>query len=312
MASAETEPSAFRSDAVPLGRDAIEEFEDRLETALRTGNANSLDIVGYGEVSVAVRLSTSSGDLVCKRLVPFSSQSRAEESAALVHRYVEELGRSGIDVVPTATVILHRPSGYILYCVQRMLPAGTLGPDFLRTKSAIEAAPYVRRIFEKIAAAVSPELAPDGQLSNWAFDGDRLLYLDVGTPFMRDSDGQDLFDFCSQTRAIPPPIRGIVNRFMLQGILDNYHSKRGQALDFLGNLIKEGLGGLLVPMIPIANQVFSLSPEITEAEVRAHYKSDAQSYALIQFVRRADRWVHRRLLRKVYPYLLPPRIERFA
>ena len=309
---ANTEIQTSVPGGIPLSRDAIEEFENRLEKAFQSGNADELDIVGYGEVSVAVRLSTDSGDFVCKRLVPFSSGSAAEESAALVHRYVEELSRAGVDVVPTATVILHRPSGHILYCVQRMLPSGTLGPDFLRGQAAGEAAPYVRRIFEKIDASVSPELAPDGQLSNWAFDGEKLLYLDVGTPFMRDSDGRDLFDFRAQTRAIPQPIRSIVNRFMLQGILDNYHSKRGQALDFLGNLIKEGLGDLLVPMIPIANQVFRLSPEITEAEVRAHYKSDAQSYALIQSVRRADRWVHRRLLRKVYPYLLPPRIERFG
>lgn len=310
MTSAEADPSA--PDGIPLHSDAIEEFEDRLDEALRSGTTEGLDIVGYGEVSVAVRLSAAAGEFVCKRLVPFSSVGAAQESEALVHRYVQELGRSGIDVVPTATLILHRPVGHVLYCVQRMLPAGTLGPDFLRGKTADEAAPHVRRIFEKIDACVSPELAPDGQLSNWAFDGERLLYLDVGTPFMRDSDGRDLFDFRAQTRAIPQPIRSIVNRFMLQGILDNYHSKRGQALDFLGNLIKEGLGDLLVPMIPIANQVFSASPEITEPEVRAHYKSDAQSYALIQFVRRADHWVHRRLLRKAYPYLLPPRIERFG
>lgn len=310
MARAETQTSA--PVGTPLSHEAIEAFENRLDRAFRSGNADGLDIVGYGEVSVAVRLSTDSGDFVCKRLVPFSSAGAAEESATLVHRYVEALGRAGIDVVPTATVILHRPAGHILYCVQRMLPSGTLGPDFLRGRTAEEAAPQVRRIFEKIDACVSPELAPDGQLSNWAFDGERLLYLDVGTPFMRDSEGRDLFDFRAQTRAIPQPIRSIVNRFMLRGILDNYHSKRGQALDFLGNLIKEGLGELLVPMIPVANQVFRLSPEITEDEVRTHYKSDAQSYALIQFVRRADRWVHRRLLRKIYPYLLPPRIERFG
>ena len=121
-----------------------------------------------------------------------------------------------------------------------------------------------------------------------------------------------MFDFTEVVRALPGPMRVVVQRFVLKGILDNYHSLRGQALDFLGNLIKEGLGDIFPPLIPVANEVFELADPITEAEVRAHYKSDAQTYAWIQAARRADRWFHRKVLRKPYPYLLPPRIERSA
>jgi hypothetical protein len=83
-------------------------------------------------------------------------------------------------------------------------------------------------------------------------------------------------------------------------------------MDFLGNLIKEGLGDIFPPLIPLANEVFQLTPGITEKEIRAHYKSDAQTYAFVQAARRADRWFCRTLLRKPYPYLLPPRLERFG
>lgn len=290
----------------------IEAFERRLGAAVRTGHAEDLDVIGYGEVTIAVRLATLHGDFACKRLVPFSSRDAAEHTAALIATYIAELQESGIDVVETETPILERPEGHVLYCVQPLLRPGTLGPEFLRNKTAEQAAPYVRRIFERIKDAVTPRLAPDGQLSNWAIEGDRLRYLDVGTPFLRNEEGQDLFDFTEQTRALPAPVRIIVNRFLLRGILDNYHSIRGQAMDFLGNLIKEGLAGIFPPLIPLANEVFALSPEITEKEVRAHYKSDAQTYAFIQSARRADRWVHRKLLRTPYPYLLPPRIDRFG
>ncbi|MGB5697501.1 MAG: DUF6206 family protein [Polyangiales bacterium] len=290
----------------------IEAFEQRLGDAVRTGNAVGLDIIGYGEVTIAVRLATPHGDLACKRLVPFSSRAAAERTTRLIESYIARLEACGLDVVETETPILQRPEGHVVYCVQPLLASGTLGPDFLRNKSAEEAAPYVRRIFERIRASVTPSLAPDGQLSNWAIEGQRLRYLDVGTPFLRDEEGRDLFDFTEQTRALPAPIRLILDRFLVRGILDNYHSTRGQALDFLGNLIKEGLGNLLVPLIPLANQVFELTPPITEREVRAHYKSDAQTYALVQAARRADRWVHRKVLRKPYPYLLPPKIDRFG
>ncbi|MDH3652814.1 MAG: DUF6206 family protein [Myxococcales bacterium] len=290
----------------------IEAFERRLADAVRTGHAEDLDIIGYGEVTIAVKLATPHGDFACKRLVPFSSRDAAEHTAALIASYIAQLTDSGIDVVETETPILTRPEGHVLYCVQPLLRSGTLGPDFLRGKTAEEAAPHVRRIFEHIRDAVTPRLAPDGQLSNWVIDGNRLRYLDVGTPFLRNERGEDLFDFTEQTRALPAPVRVIVNRFLLHGILDNYHSVRGQAMDFLGNLIKEGLADIFPPLIPLANEVFALSPEITEKEVRAHYKSDAQTYAFIQSARRADRWVYRKLLRKPYPYLLPPPIDRFG
>jgi Family of unknown function (DUF6206) len=290
----------------------IEAFEQRLEAALRTGHAQDLDLIGYGEVTIAVKLATPHGSFACKRLVPFSSHEAVERAAGLIASYVEQLEACGIDVVETETPILERPEGHVLYCVQPMLTPGTLGPAFLRDKTASEAAPFVRRIFERIRASVTPSLAPDGQLSNWAVEGERLRYLDVGTPFLRDENGRDLFDFTEQTRALPAPLRVIVDRFLLRGILDNYHSTRGQALDFLGNLIKEGLGDIFPPLIPIANDVFGLSPEITEQEVRAHYRSDARTYALVQAARRADRWVYRNVLRKPYPYLLPPRIDRFG
>jgi hypothetical protein len=290
----------------------IEAFEQRLEDAVRTGHAEDIDVIGYGEVTIAVKLATQHGDFACKRLVPFSSREAADRMAGLILSYIEQLGACGIDVVETETPILEQTEGHVLYCLQPLLAPGTLGPDFLRDKTAEEAVPYVRRIFEHIRASVTPSLAPDGQLSNWAIEGDSLRYLDVGTPFLRDDKGNDLVDFTSQTRALPAPVRAIVNRFLLRGILDNYHSSRGQALDFLGNLIKEGLGSIFPPLIPIANEVFGLTPEITEQEVRAHYKSDAQTYAFMQAARRADRWVYRNILRKPYAYLLPPRIDRFG
>lgn len=290
----------------------IKVLEQRLEEAVQAGHAEGVDVIGYGEITIGVKLSTSHGDFACKRLVPFSSREAAERYGALIGSYVEQLEARGIDVVETETPILERPEGHVLYCVQPLLAPGTLGPAFLRNKSAEEAAPYVRRIFELIEASVTPSLAPDGQLSNWAFQGDRLRYLDVGTPFLRDQEGNQLVDFAEQTRALPAPVRVIVNRFLLRGILDAYHSTRGQAVDFLGNLIKEGLGDIFPPLVPIANEVFRLAPEITEREVRAHYKSDAQTWAFMQAARRADRWVYRNIRRKPYPYLLPPRIDRYG
>lgn len=293
-------------------RSEIEALELKLDEAVRTEQTEELEVIGYGEITIAVKLSTPRGDFVCKRLAPISSRAVADRWASLIASYIDQLSASGIDVVETDTPVLESSTGHVLYCVQPLLASETLGPNFLRGMAAEEAAPYVRRIFEQIRDSVTPSMAPDGQLSNWAIEGDRLRYLDVGTPFLRDEDGNELCDFREVTRALPAPVRLVVNRFLLREILDNYHSTRGQAMDFLGNLIKEGLGDIFPPLIPLANEVFELSPGITEKEVQAHYKSDAQTYAFVQAARRGDRWFCRNVLRKPYPYLLPPRIDRFG
>ncbi|MGB5284628.1 MAG: DUF6206 family protein [Polyangiales bacterium] len=295
-----------------VSRTEIEALERKLDEAVRTEHTEELEVIGYGEITIAVKLSTPGGDFVCKRLAPISSRAVADRWASLIASYIEQLSACGIDVVETDVPVLESSTGHVLYCVQPLLASEALAPNFLSGKSAEEAVPYVRRIFEQIRDSVTPSLAPDGQLSNWAIEGERLRYLDVGTPFLRDEDGNDLCEFKEVTQALPAPVRLVVNRFVLRGILDNYHSPRGQAMDFLGNLIKEGLGEIFPSLIPLANEVFDLSPGISEKDVRAHYKSDAQTYALLQGARRADRWFCRKVLRKPYPYLLPPRIERFG
>lgn len=287
-------------------------LEHAIERAVARADDSDLQVVGYGEVSIALKLSTAQGSFVAKRLVPFSSQELAEHTTRLIHTYIDRLRSCGLDVVETETPVLQSAEGYVVYCVQPLLAQGSLGPDFLGSISPETAVPHVRRIFELINRATKPTLAPDGQLSNWALDGERLLYLDVGTPFMRDDQGNEQFDFGQQTRALPWPIRVIVDRFLIKGILDNYYTIRGQALDFLGNLVKEGLPQHITPLVPVANEIFELDPPITEKEIHAHYRNDARTYALIQAARRMDRWFHRKLLRKTYPYLLPPRIERFG
>lgn len=299
----------------PVNPGVIEALEAAVEHATRTGDTSGLRVIGHGEVSVVLALDHGPEALACKRLVPFRSRELADEAAETIVIYIDELRRCGVDVIDTETPIIERSDGrsrwFIVYCVQPMMAPECLGPAFLRDMDAAAVTLHITRIFELLRTSVSSRLAPDGQLSNWAFDGSRLLYLDVGTPFLRDPSGRSLFDFSQQTRALPWPIRVVSDRFLIERILDNYHSLRGQALDFLGNLIKEGLGELMVPLIPLANRVLGIEPAITERDVRAHYRGDARVYRLIQASRRADRWFKQSILRKPYGFLIPPRIQRY-
>ncbi len=292
-------------------RSDIEALEATVQQTLRSGDESGLTVLGYGEITTVLKWRSQHGDFACKRLTPFPHEAAAEHCANVIHLYVEELRRHGIDVADTQISLIPRNGGsVVVYCVQPILPSAALGPNYLREKENAEAAAIFERILSLLRNAVTTTLAPDGQLSNWAFVDDRIVYMDVSSPFLRDEDGRELFDFDQQMRSLPAPLRFPVRRFVVKGILDNYYTLRGQALDFLGNLKKERLEHLIPVFLPIANRALALEPPISEADIRAYYASDARTYAWIQAARRADRWVHRRILRRPYEYLLPPRVER--
>lgn len=292
---------------------ALEALERAVQEALRSGDPSGLELLGYGEITSVVRLRVGGREFACKRLAPFANAEAARRTAECIRAYVAALERHGVEVVETDLGLVAGEGGsVVLHCVQPALPAAALGPAYLRGLDPARGVRCAERIFERLRGAVTPRLAPDGQLSNWAFLAERLVYLDVSTPFLRDERGRELFDFQQQTRALPFPLRVVVDRFLLAGILESYHSLRGQARDFLGNLEKERLGAWIPRLLPVANRVLELAPPLTRADVARHYARDARTYAAVQAARRADRWWHRRVLRRPYPYLLPPRIARHA
>ncbi len=295
----------------PIPEDELAAFEDLVESALERGDERGIDIIGYGEVTTVLALDSSVGRRAVKRMPPFASAAQAETYENLVRRYVEALRAGGLEPVETQLQRVERKGGrVVVYCVQPSLAPGELAPAYVRELDEASARECCERIYDAIAGVVSERLAPDGQLSNWAFVGERLLYLDVTTPFMRDEQGREMLDWEHQLRALPALVRPPVRWWVAPHLLDKYYTLRGQIVDLLGNLIKERLEHLLEPLIALANERLHFDPPIDEREVRRYYAGDARAYAFIQAARRADRWWQRRVRRRVYPYFLPPPIDR--
>jgi hypothetical protein len=147
-----------------------------------------------------------------------------------------------------------------------------------------------------------------GEVHEGKVRGSGLLYLDVTTPLMRSDQGEELLDTELFMKSLPWALRGLVRRFFFRQILDKYYVPRGVVLDLLGNLYKEGLSRLIPGFLERANE--RLSEPIGEEEVRAYYQSDAWMWALMQRLRRADRWWQRAIRRRTYPFLLPGEIRR--
>lgn len=292
----------------------LEALEENVCEALETLDTTGLAILGYGEVTTVFGLNTARGVVACKRFPIMRSLNEAQDHIQLVTRYVDALAQRGVHVVNSELVTLPGDNGRtVMYLVQPIIKGDRIGPNYFHTLSEEDATEAFGRILDAIANSVTSRLAPDGQLSNWAFvDGD-LLYIDVSTPFMRDESGKELVNweavYDSSLRGITYPLRGYFQR-KIPEVLEYYYSVRGQALDFLANLRKEKLDHFLPAFIPYANERLDLDPPLTFDEVRKYYNENADVYALMTGLKRVDRIFHRYVLRRPYPNFIPPRIDR--
>lgn len=270
--------------------------------ALDAADASRLTLLGEGEISLVL----AGGDgpaWACKRLPPFATAAAANRYAATIERYLGELSGRGIDAVDTAIRHLAGDDGHVvLYCVQPILPADTLAVDIARRDDRLG-----RRLLEEIVdhvlSAVDERFGLDAQLSNWALVDDRIVYLDVTTPLLRDAAGTSQIDTDVFLVSLPWILRPAVRRFVVPDIIARYHDPRTVVLDLAANLLKEQLDHLVPIVVGAAES--RVAPRLAGDEIRRDRRQDALTWGALQQVRRVDRAWQRHVRRRTYPFLLP-------
>jgi hypothetical protein len=170
------------------------------------------------------------------------------------------------------------------------------------------------------------QIGIDGQISNWAIDGfdpehphldddARLFYVDTSTPLIRAS-GVEQLDTELFLRSAPSFLVWVLRLFFLKDVVNRYYDLRLVAIDLVANFYKEQRSDLIPDAIGAVNRFFTdeaaelgLQP-IDEQTVRSYYREDALIWSLYFSMRKVDRFIRRRLLRRDYPYILPERIKR--
>jgi hypothetical protein len=290
-------------------RNDLERLEAAVNLALETGDDSGLEVVGYGEITLVLRCRVDGRPMACKRLPGLADEEAFTRYRRLVEDYVAQLGDCGIVVPETTVHAVEAANGSLTaFCLQPELPTEALLVHRLRNAGPSEVSPYFEEIVSRVCDGINDRRGLDAQLSNWARVPEGLRYYDISTPFLRDADGNDLFDVELHVASVPWALRWAVRLFAIDTILDKFYTVRGALLDLAGNLQKERMGAAVPTLLRIAEPV--AKPAITERDAAAYYRGDARLWALLQRLRRADRWWQRTVRRRPYPFLLPGAIER--
>jgi hypothetical protein len=284
--------------------DVLGQLESDVVASLSGDSSVHLDILGYGEISTVLRADGIAGVVAAKRL-PKMTRDQLRAYSETLSRYLHDLSARGVTPVDSA-VFSVGSDPFTPYCVQPFQPL--LLVDELREADDATIDRRVQRLVEIVVGAVDGWLGLDGQVSNWAVDGDDLVYIDVTTPLLRDGAGKDELEADLFLASLPWAMRGVVKRLLLDEILSHYYDPRAVLLDMAGNLHKERLPHVIDPLLMAANRV--VSPPITPDQAMAYYRSDARMWELLQRLRKADRWWQMTARHRSYPFLLPGEIDR--
>ncbi len=243
----------------------------------------------------------------CKRLPPFPTDDVADRYRTAIDRYVAELTGRGIEVLSTdVRQVSARDGRTVLYCVQPVLPAGSLAVDIARLDHD-RGRTLLAEILDVVIATVGTQVGLDAQLSNWAVADGRLTYFDITTPLLRRPDRTSELDTEVFLASIPWALRAPVRRFVVPAIIERYHDARSVILDLAANLLKEHLDELVPALLDATAS--RIDPPLSEAEVRRDRSSDARTWAALQAIRRIDRAWQRQVRRRPYPFLLPASLD---
>ncbi len=293
----------------PVRVDDLDVLEARFQHAFGSATYDGLDVIGYGEITSVVAWPGPDGPIAAKRLPAFRAGEGVDAYLTLLADYLEGLRGAGIDVVPTRAERLVLDGGDVaVYLLQPMIDESLLGHRYLRNAPTSDAAALLEKVFDAVESAIGSGVGLDAQISNWALVGDSVVYFDVTTPLLRDESGCDRLDTGIFLASLPWPLRGVVRRFMVQGIIDEYFDIRTTILNLLAQFYKERLTELIPLALERANT--RLERPFTADEVRSYYAKDARLWEFLQRLRRVDRWWHLHVLHRAYSFLLPGRVER--
>lgn len=305
-----------------LDLEMLHRFEEELIPHDLSRSNIPAEILGYGEISSIFRIDNRD-DVVYKRMPIFRTAEQADTYRENYLTYCDLLRKAGI-LIPEDDVAIVRVPGrpVVAYFAQFRFPDQLICHRLINTLDE----PGIRQMLADILDALrrvqqfneqhlpETEIAVDAQLSNWVWqeeNGSRKLYLlDTTTPMFRIQRIEQL-DLELFLESIPPFIRWLVRRLGLEEVIDRYYDLNANLTDLVANLYKEQRPDLIPLFVEVING--NLPRGVNKLERKAiddYYREDKMIWAALSLLRRTDRFITTRILRRRYEFILPGRVKR--
>lgn len=282
----------------------LDGLEADVADALVSADRSRLNIIGYGEISVALGYPADAPRVVCKRLAPATPGQFAYYSD-LIDQYIADLTNVGIGVAPTTPMLVERERRGVAYLVQPLLDSSTLGHKVLASAEPDAEHPFVLALAQTVMHATN-RLSIDAQVTNWSWSDGALTLVDVGTPFMWDADGKLLLDMAPFATMLPAPLRPLVIKDLTK-VITRWQTPQGVGHDIVANLYREGLPEWIAPVVAALNRAADPSDPLHQVDPEiAHglYLEDAKTFPRMKKLQQIERAWRTRVRRQPYDFFV--------
>jgi hypothetical protein len=313
----------------------LKEFERTIDTAHPEKGGVPIKVLGYGEISLVFEIIGDPEHLAYKRIPIFDNEAQVERHLSAYNEYNRILKQEvGLTLPEYGATWFKDDKGKIqFYCVQKILPSESIGNKVIHQISDKEietlillAMREMKKVWTYSKNNEVIDLGLDGQISNFAvIDYDinhpkisvasKLFYLDTSTPMFR-TNGEEAMQPELLLKSAPSFLRGLLKALFLQETVGRYYDWRKVTTDLIANFFKEQKPEIVPRLIEVINNFFKdeasefeIAPLNLE-EIEKYYKSDKNMWIIFQKVRKFDRFMKTKLLRKKYPFYLPGKIKR--
>ncbi|MFW9949078.1 MAG: DUF6206 family protein [Candidatus Thorarchaeota archaeon] len=311
----------------------------KLEKSINTLNPEAGDIpiriLGYGEISLVFELLDDPKHLAYKRIPIFDNQLQVKRHIWAYNNYNQLLSKGAGLTLPEYGVAWFRDhrNKIQFYCVQEQIEANSVGNKVIHELPEEDIYLLVLLVLREMKKVWSYskrhkniDLGLDGQISNFAIIGydsnnpnitpnTKLMYLDTSTPMFR-INGNEAMEAVLFLKSAPSFLRWLLKALFLAETVGRYYDWRKVAIDLVANFFKEQRPNLIPHLIKIVNKFFAeeanefeITP-LTFEEIQKYYKSDKDMWVIFQNVRRFDRTLKTKILKKTYDFYLPDKIKR--
>lgn len=321
--------------SLDMDMELLEEFERYLDPAHPEKSRIPAEVLGYGEISTVFEIGREEQrDIAYKRMPIFNDPGELASYEASFNEYVRLLSGLGLNLPEYGYSSFTSQTGRpVFFIAQRKLDPASIANKAIHSLPPGEVQRLCRQVLRELMRVwehnrdnKGAEIGIDGQVSNWSIDGFdpgagalpeeiRLTYFDTSTPLFR-VNGIEQLDPELFLRSAPSFMVWIIRLLFLEDVMTRYYDFNLVATDMIANFYKEQRPELIPDLVDMANDFFSseaaplgIEP-LTLKGVKSYYREDALIWTLYLSMRKTDRFLRSRLLRREYPYILPGKIKR--
>ncbi|MFX0032229.1 MAG: DUF6206 family protein [Promethearchaeota archaeon] len=313
----------------------LRDLEKSIDTIHPEKGRIPIKVLGYGEISLVFEILNDPLHLAYKRIPIFDTDEQVKRHIWAYRKYNQLLkDRVGLNIPDYDVAWFKDYKGNIqFYCVQEKIDSNSVGNRVIHLLNKEEIMTLVllvmkefKKVWEFSKKNSILDLGLDGQISNFAiidYDSNhprvnkdtRLYYLDTSTPMFR-VNGKEAMQAELFLKSAPSFLRWLLKALFLEETVGRYYDLRKVTIDLIANFIKEQKSELIPELIKMINDFFKEEADlfdierITIEEVQKYYKSDKNMWVIFQSVRKFDRYLKTKLLKKTYEFYLPEKIKR--